>query len=473
MFIDKVRTEGLAHFSYVVGDGTTAAVIDPRRDCDIYIDTARQRGARITHILETHSNEDFVSGALNLAEATGAKIYHGPGSTAAVRYAETTREGDTFLLDKLSIGVLETPGHTDDSLSFVVYDRAFGKEAIGVFTGDALFIGDVGRTDFYPERAKQVAGSLYDSLSKLIALGDQTIIFPAHGAGSVCGDNMADRDFSTIGYERRNNPMLKMENREQFINCKLAEHHYQPPYFRLMERLNKTGMEEPPELRPPPITVKEFIKLQEDATVLDVRETSAFLGAHIPGSLSIPADMIPSFAGWLLEPEQSVILIADDDRQASLTAQRMARIGYDNVVGYLGTSLPEWVAAGHAFRSIPTLSASQVEHDRENSHERTLLDVRGQDELNSGMIAGAKHVYVGELPQYLATFDRDAQYTTFCASGVRSTIAASVLLNAGFHDVAVFLGSMAAWQNAAREPAMSHRAPPSSAASRQHRLSWE
>lgn len=456
MFIDKVRTEGLAHFSYVVGDGTSAAVIDPRRDCDIYIDTAKQRGARITHILETHANEDFVSGALNLAEATGARIYHGPASSAAVRYAETTYEKDTFVLGKLTITVLETPGHTDDSLSFVIHDRAFGKEAIGVFTGDALFIGDVGRTDFYPERAAEVAGSLYDSLAKLIALGDQTIIFPAHGAGSVCGDKMADRDFSTIGYERSNNPMLKIESREQFIQCKTQEHHYQPPYFRLMERINKTGMEEAPELNPPPISIAQLVKQQDDNTLVDVRDSSAFLGAHIPGSLSIPADMIPAFAGWLLEPEQSIILIAEDARQASLTAQHMARIGYDNVTAYLNTSVSAWAAEGHQFCSIPTLNVEQVESQWE-SQERILLDVRERDEVGEGMIPGAKHIYVGELPQQLNTLDPEAKYTLLCASGVRSTIAAAVLLKAGFQDVAVFLGSMSAWQQACNAVVASSR----------------
>lgn len=453
MFVDKVKTEGLAHFSYVVGNGTAAAVIDPRRDCDIYIDMARQRGAQITHILETHRNEDLVSGAMNLAEATGAKIYHGPSSSGAVQYADTTREGDTFKLGKLSIAVVETPGHTDDSLSFVVRDREFGDEAIGVFTGDALFVGDVGRTDFYPERAKEVAGLLFDSLSKIIALGDQTIIFPAHGAGSICGDNLADRDFSTVGYERRNNPMLKIEDRNQFIEQKLSEHHYQPPYFRLMERLNRTGMEEPPILRPPPLTIQEFLKLREDATLVDVRNSSAFLGAHIPGSVSIPADMIPGFAGWLLEPEQSVILIADDEQQASVTAHHLARIGYDNLVGYLATSVPAWVASGHEFENLPVLNVEQVEEDWRNQHERLLLDVRGLDELSSGMIPGAKHIYVGELPQALGTLDPHSKYTVLCASGVRSTIAASVLRKAGFQDVAVFMGSMGAWQEAHNETA--------------------
>jgi hydroxyacylglutathione hydrolase len=448
MFVDKVQTEGLAHYSYIVGDGTTAAVIDPRRDCDVYIDMARHRGAQITHILETHSNEDFVSGALNLAEATGAKIYHGPSQSGAAQYAEIAREGDTFMLGKLTLKVLETPGHTDDSLSFAMYDRSFGREAIGVFTGDALFIGDVGRTDLYPDRGSQAAGVLYDSLTKLIALGDQAIIFPAHGAGSICGDNMADRDFSTVGFERRNNPMLKLESREEFVRQKMEEHHYQPPYFRLMEKLNKTGMEDRPELRPPPLTVDDFARLGDDATLVDVRNTSAFLGAHIPGSLSLPVDTIPAFAGWLLEPEQSVVLIADDERQASLTAQHLARIGYDNVVGYLGTSLPAWVADGQSFASVETLDVQQVEDDWKNRHERSLLDVRGIDELGEGMIPGAQHIYVGELPQRLDELDPEQKYTVLCATGVRSTIAASVLIRAGFKDVAVFMGSMGSWQQA-------------------------
>jgi hydroxyacylglutathione hydrolase len=232
MFIEKIKSEGLAHLSYLVGDAGKAAVIDPRRDCQQYVELARSLGCRITHIFETHRNEDLVSGAAALAELTGATVHHGPKPAGEVEYAQTTKEGDSFRFGAMRLEVLETPGHTDDSLSFVIYDEGFGDEAVGVFTGDALFVGDVGRTDFYPDRAEEVAGLLFDSLQKLVGLGDQAIIYPAHGAGSVCGDNMADREFSTIGYERQSNPMLKIQDRDVFIAKKIAEHHHQPPYFR-------------------------------------------------------------------------------------------------------------------------------------------------------------------------------------------------------------------------------------------------
>ncbi|MEX0758212.1 MAG: MBL fold metallo-hydrolase, partial [Tistlia sp.] len=243
MFVEKIKTEGLAHLSYVIGDGGEAAVVDPRRDCELYVELAHARGCRIAHVFETHRNEDLVSGAPILAAMTGAEVHHGPNPERPVVYADTVREGRRFTFGKLELAVLETPGHTDDSLSFALYDADFGSEPVGVFTGDALFIGDVGRTDFYPDRAAEVAGLLFDSLRKLEALGDQAILYPAHGAGSVCGDAMADREFSTIGYERRNNPMFALQDRDAFVEKKLNEHHYQPPYFRLMERLNMEGGE--------------------------------------------------------------------------------------------------------------------------------------------------------------------------------------------------------------------------------------
>src|SRR5690606_30314707 len=215
---------GLAHRSWIVGSGARAAVIDPRRDCEIYVEVAARRGAKITMILETHRNEDLISGAPIPAATTRAQVVHGPNPGEAVRYAETTREGNSFRLGEVEIRVLETPGHTDDSLSFVLVDHETGDAPIGVFTGDALFVGDVGRTDFYPDRPREVAGALYDSLQKLLALGDQAMVYPAHGAGSVCGSGMASRDVSTIGHERLHNPRLKL-SREAFIEAKLAEHH--------------------------------------------------------------------------------------------------------------------------------------------------------------------------------------------------------------------------------------------------------
>ncbi|ATD28115.1 MBL fold metallo-hydrolase [Vibrio metschnikovii] len=286
MFIEKIKSEGLAHLSWVIGSEGKAVVIDPRRDCDIYTEIATKNGCRITYIFETHRNEDLLSGARALAEQTGATVFHGPNAAGKVVYADTTREGDEFTIGEVQIRVLETPGHTDDSLSFAFYDMEFGEDAVGVFTGDALFVGDVGRTDFYPDRAREVAGLLYDSLQKLCALGDQAVIYPAHGAGSVCGDAMANREVSTIGYERRNNHRLKIADREAFIAAKIAEHHKQPPYFRHIEAGNLQGASDVgAKLQPAALEITEFQEAVSRAIVLDVRSTSAFLGAHLPGSI--------------------------------------------------------------------------------------------------------------------------------------------------------------------------------------------
>jgi len=328
MFIEQIKSEGLAHLSYVIGDGGEAAVIDPRRDCTAYLETAGARGCRITHIFETHRNEDLVSGAPALAAATWAPVHHGPNPEGEVDYADTVREGASVRLGKLRLDVLETPGHTDDSLSFALYDTDAGDAALAVFTGDALFIGDVGRTDFYPDRAREVAGLLFDSLRKIVALGDQAILYPAHGAGSVCGSGMADRDVSTIGMERRSNRRLRIEDREEFIDAKVEEHHYQPPYFRRMEQLNLTGGPPLPRpLTPPPLTAQAFE--EAGALPVDVRGIAAFLGAHVPGSLALPADMVPAFAGWLLDPADDPTIDASVAAGRSMRADRILEVALD------------------------------------------------------------------------------------------------------------------------------------------------
>jgi hydroxyacylglutathione hydrolase len=447
MFVEKIKSEGLAHLSYVVGAAGQAAVIDPRRDCEVYVEKAAEQGCRITHVLETHRNEDLVSGAPVLAEMTGAEVFHGPNAAGEVAYARATGEGDAFMFGKLLIKVLETPGHTDDSLSFALYDTEYGADAVAVFTGDALFVGDVGRTDFYPNRAPAVAGLLYDSLGKILALGDQAVLYPAHGAGSICGSKLADREFSTLGYERRHNPMLQIGDRGAFVEKKLAEQHYKPPYFTLMDRLNRTGVGAPRGgLHPPPLGTGTVQRLADRATLVDVRGTAAFVGAHPPGSLAISVGMLPAFAGWLLDPEDDLVLIASDEDQAALAARHLARIGYDRVVGYLKAPMAGWAALAQRFSGVPVVDVTEVARRvAEQPRDWTLLDIRSLGETASGIIAGARHVYVGELPQRLAELDPRRHYTVMCTSGARATIAASVLLRAGFRQVDVFLGSMGAW----------------------------
>jgi hydroxyacylglutathione hydrolase len=448
MFIEQIKSEGLAHLSYVLGSEGCAAVVDPRRDWDVYVEIAAGYDCRITHIFETHRNEDLISGAAALAASTGAQAYHGPNAADEVTYAETVHEGDRFALGDLEVSVLETPGHTDDSLSFAVAQTTTGDDVLAVFTGDALFVGDVGRTDFYPERAREVAGLLYDSLRKITDLGDQAIVYPAHGAGSVCGANMTDRDFSTIGYEKRNNPRLRIGDREAFIDAKLSEHHETPPYFRRMEKLNLVGA--PPiqhPLAPSPLSTDAFKKAAGDSVLVDVRSASAFLGSHLPGSLALPVSLLSSFAGWLLQPDESIVLVADDLEQARSAARLLARIGYDRIRGYLAPSLPAWAAAGEAFGGLPVANVREVRQRLGESQAGwSLLDVRSEDEVNDFRIEGAQHVYLGELPDKLGELDESRHYTVMCGSGARATVAASVLLRAGWDRVDLFLGSVGAWR---------------------------
>lgn len=449
MFVEKIKSEGLAHLSYLIGSNGMAAVVDPRRDCEVYVQAAAERDCRITHIFETHRNEDLLSGAAILSEWTGAPAYHGPNPAAPITYARTANEGEEYDIGDAVLRVLETPGHTDDSISLVLIDKASAEDAVGVFTGDALFVGDVGRTDFYPDRPREVAGLLYDSLQKIIALGDQAVVYPAHGAGSVCGSAMASREVSTVGYERRNNPRLQLSDREQFIQAKLAEDHETPPYFRFIEEQNVTGCSDLPRpLTVAPLTSQMMKDLGDDTLVLDVRSPSAFLGAHLPGTLAIPVSLIPAFAGWLLSPDDRLALVAENAAQAEMAARHLARIGYDHVAGFLAPSLAGWAAHGEQFVTLPVVDVETVRTRRaEHSTDWTLLDVRSAAEAAEFKIDGSQHIYVGELASRLGELDRETHHTVMCGSGARATIGASILSRAGFHEVDLFLGSIGAWKH--------------------------
>lgn len=448
MLLEKIKTPGLSHLSYLIGAGGQAAVIDPRRDCEIYLEKARSEGLAITHIFETHRNEDLVSGAPILAQMTGAEVYHGPNTDGEVAYAKTTREGDCHAIGQLELRVIETPGHTFDHLAFAIHDSEYPESAVGVFTGDALFVGDVGRTDFYPDRKREVAGLLFDSLQKICDLGDQAIIYPAHGAGSVCGSGMADREFSTVGHERRNNPLLQIENREAFIERKINENHYQPPYFRLMERLNLEGGNPAPRvIRPQPLTLEQLSQANADR-IIDVREPMAYAAGHLPGSINLPVSMIPAFAGWFLTETDRIALVASAQDQLKTALEHLTRIALDNVVGgYVG--IVPAAAKGKAMRSIPMVDTKTVEKRLGAPEEGwTLLDVRDADERAKSAVQGSRHIYVGELHEKWTDLDRDRRYTLMCASGMRATVAAGWLDAHGFDHLDIYLGSMGAWKAA-------------------------
>lgn len=444
MFLEIVRSEGLAHLSYVLGDGRHAAVIDPRRDCRIYMDIAYRQGSQIIHIFETHRNEDYVIGSRDLARYTGAEIYH--GRALSFGYGNPVSENDTFELGDVMLRIIETPGHTDESISIALFDRGFGDSAVAVFTGDTLFIGDVGRTDFYPDRAEEVAGLLFDSIfDKLLPLGDQTILYPAHGAGSVCGSGMASREFSTLGYERKHNPRLQMD-RKSFIRYKVEENHYKPPYFQQMEKLNQEGAEALGEIpKPPPLDADQFADaMKSGMLVLDVRNPEAIAGALIPGSLAIPLEMVPAFAGWYLPYEHAIGFVVHDVDEVDQAVRFLVRMGYNKFAGYLDEGLHTWEISGRPYDTIPAVHANILKNRIETGADYTLLDVRSMDEVKSGRLPNSTHIYVGEVEQRIDEIPAARPVTTFCGSGQRAIIAASILKKHGFDQVEVGLGSMAA-----------------------------
>lgn len=447
-FFETVSSPGLAHLSYMVGHRGQAAVIDPRRDVQAYVDLANKHDCRITHIFETHRNEDYVVGSCELQRATGAEIHHGEGLEWG--YGQTVSQGDTFELGSLKLRVLQTPGHTDDSISITMADTDFADDPIAVFTGDALFVGDVGRTDFYPDRREEVAGLLYDSIfATLLPLGDGVLLCPAHGAGSVCGSGMASRDFSSLGYERRFNPALQVDSRDEFIRNKVNEHHYKPPYFARMEEYNQNGSAPPmPVLpSPPALSAEEFVQSAENGSIIvDIREPEAFSGGFVPGSLNIPADMIAAYAGWLVPYDQDILLVADDPSDVMSAVRPFIRLGYDRLAGYLRGGLHAWEVTGRKIDTIGIVTARELGDRLESENPPTLLDVRKDEEWSAGHLGSAEHVYLGYLPERGDQVADGKGVITFCGSGRRASIAASILRRQGVSEVSNNLGSMAACQ---------------------------
>jgi hydroxyacylglutathione hydrolase len=449
MIVQRIKSYGLAHNSYFIGSEGIAAVIDPRRDCKVYLDLARREELTITYIFETHRNEDYVVGSVELSNLTGAEIFHGPGLRWG--YGTTLRDGQTFHMGDLRLTASHTPGHTDESMSFALVDLSAGKEPIMVFTGDALFVGDVGRTDLYgPDEAPRLAGALYDSIfNKLLPLGDGVIMCPAHGAGSVCAGHISDRDESTLGIERAQNPVLQLRKKEDFITYKVSEHHDRPPYFSQMERYNLEGA---PLLRklpvPPLLTPLEFTdKMEGGAVVVDTRTPPAFGGAHIKSSYSIWLEGIPQYAGWVLSYEVPILLVLESSDQLKKAVRYFVRLGYDDIVGYLKGGIVMWYDAGFPVEHMGLSTVHQLKKRLDSHEEILVLDVRSDEEWKEGHIEGALHIFAGHLQNRLPEIPRDRPITVLCSIGHRASLAASILLRASFDNVCCdVLGSMQAWR---------------------------
>lgn len=464
MYFQQFYLSCLAHASYLLGSEGVAAVVDPQRDVEIYLEEARQQGFRIQHIIETHLHADFVSGHLELAERTGAKIY--VGAAANARYAHVpVKDGDEIRFGRAVLRFLETPGHTPESLCVLVTDLDRRPEPGAVLTGDTLFIGDVGRPDLSPEHTpEQLAGLLYDSLhGKLLKLPDDVEVYPAHGAGSLCGRNISPERRSTIGKERAFNYALQPMSRDKFIRLLTAELIERPEYFLRDAELNRTGAPALAELPPLPALLPADLEARqrEGALVLDTRPAAQFGAGHVPGSVNIGlGGQFASWAGRLLGLDTPLVLVAEDNERVAESRMRLARVGIENVVGYLEGGVLAWSRApgsGRPVAEVPQVSVLDVYEQVNHSAKRgqlQLLDVRRAMEWQAGHVEQATHVPLDELRELvtgkgresISSLDPGKPVAIHCKSGYRSSIAASLLLRAGYRDVWNVVGGFDAWQ---------------------------
>ncbi|MGA7415569.1 MAG: rhodanese-like domain-containing protein [Bryobacteraceae bacterium] len=443
----------LAHASYLIGSEGVAAVIDPQRDVDLYIEAAARAGLKIEHVVETHLHADFVSGHHELAERTGARIYLGEGSGAAFPHV-AIKEGDSLQFGSCRLEFLQTPGHTLESICILMTDLSEPGQPKKVFTGDTLFVGDVGRPDLSASHTPQeLAALLYKSLQeKLLTLPDDTEIFPAHGAGSLCGRQMSSEGSSTIAKERRANYALQAKTCDEFIHLLTDSLPPRPEYFAREVELNRRGaapLSELPALSA--LSPDEVLRLQsEGAVVVDTRPAMEFAVAHVPGSIHIAlTGQYASWAARILGLDTKLIIAGEDSDHVRESQVRLARVGVENVVGYLENGAAGWIKSGQELDYIPQVTAQDLAELLETEPGRiAILDVREPAEVSGGAIEKSVHIPLGELAKRTGELDPGKLLVVHCKGGYRSSIATSLLRRAGFRDIANLMGGFDAWKGA-------------------------
>lgn len=465
MYFRQRFVPGLAIASYLVGDEKSgrAAVVDPTRDVDWYIETARRQRMRITDVLETHVHADYVSGARELKArlaADGVTIHcSGEGGDAWVpRYADrVVADGDEVALGDVRLRALHTPGHTLEHVTWLVFDQTRSVDVPWLaLTGDFLFVGDVGRPDLLgAEAQKELAEQLYQSVfDRLEALPEFVEVHAGHGQGSLCGKALSSRVASTVGFERRFNPALRHAEEQSWVDRLLADMPPAPPYFQRMKRVNQQG---PAILGPElpgrrPLSASQVHQgLCENCQTLDLRSKEAFAAGHVPGSINIAlSDTLPTWAGWVLEYDRPLLLVLDDPSQHEAAATHLVRVGFDEIHGYLDGGIGAWEAGGYPLERIETLSVHELKKrlEGEGDDRPAVLDVRTASEWRTGHIDGATHIHTGDLSSRLDEVPADRPVAVLCGSGERGSIAASLLKRAGRGRVLNVLGGMTAWRAA-------------------------
>lgn len=448
----------LAHASYLIADqvGGIAAVVDPQRDVEQYLADADELNCRIAHVFLTHMHADFIAGHLELRDRVGASIHLGAQASAEYPFTAMA-DGDELRLGEVRLRVLETPGHSPESISILVFDPEHGDERpYAVLTGDTLFIGDVGRPDLRASlgwSADRLASLLYDSLrEKLLPLPDDTLVYPAHGAGSLCGKNLSTDTVSTIGVQRSYNYALQPMSRERFIEIVTSDQPDTPAYFTYDAVLNareRPTLEDALERELRPLTLDQLRELvDQGAQLLDTRDQAEFEGAHIRGALNI--GLGGSFATWcgtVLERDRPVVVIAEPGRELE-AATRLGRIGFDNVAGYLAGGMQQLDGAPELVERIERITAGSAAEQLAAPSPPLLLDVRTSREWEEEHIDSAFNLPLAQLPDRMTELQRDRPLIVYCGSGYRSAIATSLLCREGRRDVANLVGGLGAWKSA-------------------------
>jgi glyoxylase-like metal-dependent hydrolase (beta-lactamase superfamily II)/rhodanese-related sulfurtransferase len=452
MFFAQYYLDCLSQASYLVGDETTgkAVVVDPRRDIEEYLTEAESHGLTIVGVINTHFHADFVSGHLELARATGAWIGYGQAAEADFE-VRSLSDGERIELGDVVLEIMETPGHTPESISVLVYEHAADSVPYGVLTGDALFIGDVGRPDLLASigvTADELGRMLYHSIQrKLMGLPDETRVFPAHGAGSACGKNLSTETQSTIGQQRQFNYACQPMTEEQFVAVVTAGQPPAPEYFVYNAILNRRERGERELGAAVPALSPEQVReaIDAGATIIDAREVTEFAAGHLRGAINVPVDgRMAETVGMVVKPEDTIILMAPEGEEQE-AAVRFARIGYDHVVGFVPR--PEAFLIDHQDQVVHAsrLTPAQL-HDAVVDGDVQLVDIRNAGETEGGMITGATNIPLAQLARRLDEIDPARPVVLYCAGGWRSSVGASLLRSKGYPDVSDVLGGFAGWQ---------------------------
>lgn len=446
-FLNKI-----AHSSYLIAGQKFCAVIDPQRDIDMYIHEARALGVDITHILQTHLHADFVSGHIDLAQKTGARIYVSESARCTFDHVAVS-EGDKIEIENMVFSVIETPGHTPEHICYIVTDKSRGDFPVCAFVGDTMFVGDVGRPDLFPDIAEELAGKLYHSLhDKLLKLPDSVEIYPAHGAGSLCGRAMGAKWSTTLGYERRFNSALQIKDKAEFIKSLTENMPPAPDHFSRCSDINRKGpvmINDLPEMEELSSEIfKEKIE-KSDIDILDTRSYLSYGSQHIQGSWHLDLNgNFPTFAGWMLPVDKDILIISEDYNKALESRLWALRVGIDRIVGYLDGGIAAWAVAGYKTGFTRQISASDLHDMVTGTSNFILLDVRTITEYEDNHIKGAINIPVGELRTRYRELNKEKPIILICSSGNRSSLGSSILGRNGFTNLFNVAGGMSGYSAA-------------------------